>query len=82
MVYEAYSKENNSINVIYNLCKEIDSRRERIESLKRDAEDIKAGKSSGGTTAEASTGDNDDVEKQREEAQQTPQERLDPASQS
>jgi hypothetical protein len=74
VVYEAYSKENNSINVIYNLCKEIDSRRERIESLKRDADDIKAGKSSGGTTAEASTGDNDDVEKQREEAQQTPQE--------
>ena len=29
VVYEAYSKENNSINVIYNLCKEIDSRRER-----------------------------------------------------
>jgi uncharacterized protein Yka (UPF0111/DUF47 family) len=29
-VYEAYSKENSSINAIYNLCRQIDDRRERI----------------------------------------------------
>jgi len=30
-VYEAYSKENSSINAIYNLCRQIDDRRERTE---------------------------------------------------
>ena len=31
-VYEAYSKENSSINAIYNLCRQIDDRREGLRS--------------------------------------------------
>ena len=70
-VYEAYSKENSSINAIYNLCRQIDDRRERIEELKRQVEEIKAGGAKAETTAEPQSENVENAEKQSEDPAQT-----------
>lgn len=70
-VYEAYSKENSSINAIYNLCRQIDDRRERIEELKRQVEEIKASGAKAETTAEPQSENIENAEKQSEDPAQT-----------
>jgi prefoldin subunit 5 len=41
-VYEAYSKEDNSLNAVYKLCQEIDKHRQKIEHLSQQIESLKA----------------------------------------
>lgn len=51
-VYEAYKQENNSLEAIYRLCQEIDEHRQKIESLKKQVDNIKKEAQGKGVRAE------------------------------